>query len=65
MSWQTIDTCPQGQFVLAYFKDGEMVVCRYLDNKEYWTDGDGLDFGYGHDKPTHWMALPEPPPKQP
>jgi hypothetical protein len=75
--WRTIDSLPEGENVLLYWPKGERgcggMDCAmvYLDDAygptgmAFWTHGgpnSGSDWEpRNHEKPTHWMPLPEPP----
>jgi hypothetical protein len=50
--WNPIETAPKGQRVIAYFSDGDILLCHVSD----WRRDEGDDYW-----PTHWMPLPEPP----
>ena len=74
MTWQPIETLPEGEHVLLWFPHGERgiggieaaTVYRDLDGNfddVGWTHGganSGGDWQFC-EMPTHWMRLPEPP----
>ncbi|MGB6231219.1 MAG: DUF551 domain-containing protein [Litorimonas sp.] len=65
--WQPFETCPIGQRVLMYFprenQGGAIRLVVALWERPGFVETHVLNyFGESFDtKPTHWMALPEPP----
>lgn len=60
--WQPIETAPLGEWVRLRFgdEDGDEdgpYVARMMEPELGWWTPDGLDFGYGFAKPTHWRPL--------
>lgn len=64
--WQPIATAPKnGKHVLLSFvgaEEKEACVCWFDKRKKEWRWSHSEDGEYG--QPTHWMALPPPPPKE-
>jgi hypothetical protein len=61
MEWQPIETAPKDGHSVFLVWDGDMwhvakVWWNHKENKAVWFDDDFLVY------PTHWMALPSPPP---
>jgi hypothetical protein len=72
-AWQPIETAPKdGTKILVFTIHGDVEVSEYCVKKHVVYDpvGDGLfkareeiwgEFWNGSCRPTHWMALPDPP----
>lgn len=60
MRWLPIESAPMdGTLILLYTDSGAITVGQFDSLLKYWRyDYDNAD---GHDKPTHWMSLPQPP----
>lgn len=69
--WQPIETAPKdGTRVLAYWPDcyGNNAACQVESWFGPWGKGNAkmtwqsaFEWADGHNDPTHWMPLPEPP----
>ena len=60
MRWLPIESASMdGTLILLYTDSGAITVGQFDSLLKYWRyDYDNAD---GHDKPTHWMSLPQPP----
>ena len=65
MDWQPIEAAPEeGERVLVFVKHG-IYTAKFVSGKFCFIDADqGIYSEFFGDKPTHWMALPEPPKKE-
>lgn len=60
--WQPIETAPEREPVLAYFKelDDNYIAVAAREDGDWWTDTCG-EFMEANTSPTHWMPLPDTP----
>ena len=75
MKWQPIETAPKNEIILVHWSDclgldGATVVAMLAEDVDLktgalveieWLGISDAHSGAGHEDPTHWMALPEPP----
>lgn len=65
MSWQPIETCPEGVDVIAFFPDAneeyQRMVVHKLDGDWYAQDVNASPDPIDDVTPTHWMPMPELP----
>ena len=67
MQWQPIETAPKdGTWIMicrptTYASKLGCALVYWDDHFACWHDG---DYHSDHYAPTHWMPLPEPPPKE-
>jgi hypothetical protein len=71
--WQPIETSPKDEtWVLLYFANGSpwqveadgMILAFWSVEGNDWFNGEAASNSLtGHNDPTHWMPLPEPPPQ--
>ena len=61
--WQPIDTVPEDQDVLIYVAAWGPLIARFNSEFREWTSRMQCPVSLSEetDRPTHWMALPEPP----
>ncbi|HEX8164779.1 MAG TPA: hypothetical protein VF601_03205 [Beijerinckiaceae bacterium] len=61
--WQPIDTAPEDRDVLIYVPAWGPLIARFNAEFGEWTSRMQCPVSLAEetDRPTHWMALPEPP----
>lgn len=67
MGWQTIDTAPRdGSWILIYEQFDDVTVGWWSPYSKKWMALRGAHYDDGVEEgsnPSHWMPLPEPPPR--